>query len=103
MNNDRRKRIDAILEDLAKLTAAIDALPDSGDISSAIEEIAGEEREYYDNMHENLQGGERGEIAEQAASNMEEAQGEMDELGVSELSDKLAEIVAKLEAARDGG
>jgi len=102
MNNDRRKRIDAILKDLEVLTKAIDGLPSVDDLNSNIQEIADEERETYDNMPENMQGGEKGEAADAAASALEEAASEADELGISELSDKVAEIVAKLESARDG-
>lgn len=103
MNKDRRKAIDAVLKDLEALKVAIAALPATDDIQSAIQTIAEEEREYYDNMNENLQGGEKGETAEQAASNLEEAASEAEELGLSDLEEKIDEIVSKLEAARDGG
>ncbi len=103
MNNDRRKRIDEILKDLEALQTAVDALPDSSDLQGAIQDVADEERDYHDNMPENMQSGEKGEAAEQAAGNLEEAASECDELGTSELSSKVGEIIAKLEAARDGG
>lgn len=103
MNNERRKAIDAILVDLTLLQEAVDKLPGADDIKTAIEEVAEQEREYYDNMHENLQGGEKGTAADEAATNLEEAANECDELGLSDLSEKVAEIIAKLEAARDGG
>jgi len=99
MNKDRRAAIDAVLETLQK---AIDALPSADDLQSAIQAIAEEEREYFDNMHENLQGGEKGQAADEAANALEEAEAEAEELRLGDLSDKLAEIVARLESARDG-
>lgn len=102
MNNDRRKRIDQILKSLEALQTAVDALPDPDDIKSQIEEVGQEERDYHDNMPENMQSGEKGEQAQEAASALEEAASEMDELAMGELSGKVAEIIAKLESARDG-
>jgi hypothetical protein len=87
---------------LASLTEALGKLPDTDDLQSRIEEVAQEERDYHDNMPENMQNGERGEAAEEAASNLEEAASETSELGISDLSDKVEEIIAKLESARDG-
>lgn len=67
MNADRRKRL---IEARGKLEEA----------KSIIEECAGEERDYYDNMSENLQGGERGEKASQDADNLEQADDALDEI-----------------------
>lgn len=53
MNNDRRKRISAISEQLDKLKETIEALRD-------------EEQESLDNLPEPLQGGERGDKMEAA-------------------------------------
>lgn len=103
MNKARRKRIDKILKDLEKLQTAIEALPDSDDIKSAIEEVADEEREYFDNMHENLQGGDKGQAAEQAADNLDEAKSAIEEIDLPDLAEKVSEAIANLETARDGG
>ncbi len=103
MNSQRRKAIDAILKDLEKLQQAIEGLPGTDDIKASIEGLAEEEREYHDNMHENLQGGERGQAAEEAANSLEEAVSDMDELGIDDLAGKIGDVIDKLEAARDGG
>lgn len=102
MNKERRAAIDAVLKDLAALKEAVDKLPDAEGIAEAINVIAEEEREYHENMHDNLKGGEKGEAADAAATSLEEAHTEADDLGILELGEKLDEIVAKLEAARDG-
>ncbi len=73
MNAQRRKAIAALqskLEDLA------------GEVTA----IAEEEREYYDNMPEAFQQGEKGDAAESAASTLEEVAGELENL-VSQLDD----------------
>jgi hypothetical protein len=103
MNKARRKRIDEVLLELDKLKEAIEALPSADDIKSTVEELAEEEREYYDNMHDNLKGGERGEAADQAANELEQAASTLNDLGIDDLASKIDEIVANLEAARDGG
>jgi len=58
MNKDRRKRIGDVLE----ILRAID-----------LESIKDEEQDAFDNMPESLQQGDRGQDAETAISNLEEA------------------------------
>lgn len=60
MNNQRRKQIEAVLNELA-------------DLRYRVEELQNEEQEAYDNMPEGLQQSERGEKAEQAASALDNA------------------------------
>ena len=52
----------------AELDKAIELLTTAGEI---IVRCAEEEREYYDNMAENLQGSERGQKADEAAGALE--------------------------------
>ena len=59
MNKETRKRLSSILE---QITAARDE----------IEDIAGEEREKFDNMPEGLQSSEKGEAIETAADTLDE-------------------------------
>lgn len=100
MNKDRRKAIavqqtaiETFKERVNKLAASISELIDDGmedavdDIKNDIETIRDEEQEYYDNMAENLQGGEKGENAQNAVTELESAMNMLDEL-----RDKLAEI-----------
>jgi len=67
MNNQRRKEIKAVLDELAALR-------------SRVEDLQNEEQDYFDNMPENLQQSERGEKAEQAASRLEDALTAFDEI-----------------------
>lgn len=60
MNKERRKKLDDLIEILEGLANDIETLRD-------------EEQEYFDNMPEGLKGAEKGEAAEQAISEMEDA------------------------------
>lgn len=66
MNKERRKTIRELIEQATEL-------------SQRIEEVLNEEQDYYDYMPENLQGSERGQIAEEAISNLEEAQSDIED------------------------
>lgn len=67
MNNDRRKRLTALLEELSGLR-------------STLEQIQSEEQDAYDNMPEGLQQSEHGEKAEQACSYLDDAMTAFDEI-----------------------
>ena len=60
MNAARRKAINALLSQVEDLTAQVEALRD-------------EEQEYFDNMPESFQGGEKGETSQAAIDNLENA------------------------------
>lgn len=60
MNKDRRKKI-------SDLISAMEDLKEQAD------NIASEEREYYDNMPENMQSGDKGQTASDAADALESA------------------------------
>lgn len=65
MNKERRKAIEKIIDSLDQLMAEIDT-------------VASEEREYYDNMPENMQMSERGEKASQDADALEQARDDVE-------------------------
>jgi len=67
MNIDKRKRID-------EATALIE------EARSIVEEVTQEESEAYENMPENLQYSERGELIQEAINNLEYADNCFDEL-----------------------
>ena len=67
MNNQRRKEIEAVLNELA-------------DLRSRIETIQSEEQDAYDNMPEGLQQSERGTKAEESCSRLEDALTAFDDL-----------------------
>lgn len=88
MNNDGRKRIDALIRDIEKLgddriyieemllmaTEKLERYKDSmSDIATQIEELKDEESEKFDNMTEGLQQGEKGQAIEAAAQALEQA------------------------------
>jgi flagellar biosynthesis chaperone FliJ len=66
MNNARRKQLSKWLEDIEA-------------IKSELEEICSDEQDYFDNMPENLQGGQRGMDAEEAIDQMNEAVSSIEE------------------------
>lgn len=66
MNKQRRKELNDIINKLSDLKDDIVALRD-------------EEQDYYDNMPENLQGGERGEMAENAINEMDNAESSIED------------------------
>lgn len=72
MNLKRRKRLQELNQKLEALAVEL-------------EEIAEEEREYYDNMPESLQGGEKGERADEVATLLMEE------------SENLLEIIGRIE------
>lgn len=67
MNNDRRKEINKAVSLLQEAL-------------SILENARDEEQDYYDNMPENLQGSDRGQTAEQAASNLDDACSSLEEV-----------------------
>ena len=67
MNNVRRKALREIIDRLSV-------------IRSDLEMLADEEREYMENMPENLWGSERYEKAEEAVDNLDEALGSLEEI-----------------------
>lgn len=60
MNKTRRREIDSVTGGLTELIEHLEAIRD-------------DEQEYFDNMPESLQGSARGEAAEDAISNLEDA------------------------------
>lgn len=67
MNNDRRARIQALIDKLEDIKEDIDFIKD-------------EEQESYDNMPENFQAGERGDKAQEAIDNLDYAYSQIDEV-----------------------
>lgn len=66
MNKERRKAIESALADILKARDII------ADAKSALETARDEERDYFDNMPESLQGGDKGERASAAADALDE-------------------------------
>jgi len=67
MNRERRKKLGEIIDQLGTLRDALDA-------------VASEEREAYDNLPESLQESDRGCAMEEAADELDDICSEMEEL-----------------------
>lgn len=67
MNKERRKAIDAVINELA-------------DLRSRVETLQQDEQDAFDNMPEGLQASERGQACENAASRLEDALTAFDEI-----------------------
>lgn len=93
MNNQRRKRIAAIIAPIEVLQAFSLA-----DQISELESVRDEEQDYFDNMPESLQGGEKGGNAEHAISQMEEALDLMQ--AIEDAMAELESIVTALDGAK---
>lgn len=70
MNAQRRKEIQAVLNELADLRSRVDTLHD-------------EEQEAFDNMPEGLQASDRGQASEAAVSALDDALSAFDEIETS--------------------
>lgn len=67
MNAERRKQIEALAAKAADLANEISML------KADVDTVRDEEQEYYDNMPESFQNGDKGEKAQAAISALEEA------------------------------
>lgn len=67
MNNDRRKALKTLAEQVRELSGTL------ADIKSALEELKGEEEEYKENMPESFKDGDKGQAADAAIDAMDSA------------------------------
>lgn len=74
MNNDRRKALTALRGKLEELKSVLED-KHSGDADT----LHDEEQDYFDNMPESFQQGDRGQAAEAAADAIESAKDSIDE------------------------
>lgn len=118
MNNERRKAIKAIFDQIepAKnkatgetLSELADAIQQAiaafnsakADVKSSLEEIRDAEQEYLDNMPENMQQGEKFDIGTQAVSDLDEAIDMLEDTEDFEGFDK-DDIIGKLDEVAGG-
>jgi len=62
---------------------------DLAQATDLVENAAQEERDYYDNMSDNLKGGDKGTAAEDAATNLEDVHSALNELDLDDLISKI--------------
>lgn len=86
MNKERRKQIDAVIKRLEdEMRPLID------DITRQIEDLRDEEQDYYDNMPESFQMGEKGERAQCSIDALEAAVSDIEEIDLENLIANLGE------------
>lgn len=79
MNNDRRKEIAAIIADVQDLAALLQAASDR------VQEVRNGEQDAFDNMPESLQDSERGQRAQGALDELEDALGAFEDFDADSL------------------
>lgn len=84
MNNTRRKSIEDIKAKIGSLMSQL-----TEEIKSQLEDIRDEEQDYFDNMPESFQIGERGALAQSAIDNLESAISDIDLLDAQSVVDSL--------------
>lgn len=84
MNNERRKRLDEIKERISSIMNEL-----TGDIEDQLQSIRDEEQEYYDNMPESIQNGERGERTQQVIDSLDEAISDLESLDVESITSNI--------------
>lgn len=109
MNNDRRKSIDTVIKTVEELKLQYEALREAfdafieaaGEARNTIEELKGEEDEYRENMHENLQSSERYQNSEAASAQLQTAYDSLDSFANEELTEMdLDEVITALDEAK---
>jgi len=85
MNKDRRKQIKTEETDASEIVSKVE------DLVSNLEEIRDEEQEYLDNMPENMQDGEKGDIARAAVESLESVIDALQELVDADIVSALQE------------
>lgn len=80
MNKERRKAIEAVKTRLENLKAELESIHDE------IDTLAGEESDYFDNMPESFQEGDKGQAAEAARDALYEARDAIDNFDLDEIT-----------------
>ena len=78
MNNQRRKQLNNIAARIGRITVPAD-IDELESIKSEIEDVLWDEQMAFDNMPESLQDSMRGEMSQDAQSNMEDAISRIDD------------------------
>lgn len=113
MNNTRRKKIRKVIHELESVKnqlestqlAESDAVLKIVNLNQAIQEIADEEQDSFDNMPESLQASDRGAQSEAAIDILNDAVSEAEGLGSDASSEEIIEaieaIISSLEEASE--
>lgn len=90
MNKERRKEISEVHEKIRQAQAIL------SEVAEELESIKSYEEEYYDNMPEGIQAGEKGDKAQEAIDNLASA---FDTLG--SINDEINEALESLSSAAE--
>jgi hypothetical protein len=111
MNNERRKTLDGAIEEVRQAKTLLEAMSykEVTDLlesaKSAVDEVKDAEQEAFDNMSENLQGGEKGQRMEEVTSELDEASSDLSDLISSieqlDLSSSTDDIIGRIEGCKD--
>lgn len=83
MNKSRRK-------DIARAIAVLQGIAEAiSDARGIVEDAASEERDYFDNMPANMQEGDKGTAADEAANTLEGVRDELDNFDVQQIIEDL--------------
>ncbi len=74
MNKERRKAIEALKDQIRALATA------AAGVASEVEALRDEEQDYFDNIPESLQSGDRGQASEAAISSLEYALSSLEDI-----------------------
>jgi division protein CdvB (Snf7/Vps24/ESCRT-III family) len=83
MNAARRKELGQAIDLIVKIAS------DFEELKRIVDDAATEERDYYDNMPENMQSGDKGTTADDAASVLEEVNSIISDVDLDDLSSKI--------------
>ena len=83
MNRSRRKDLGRAIDLLSRIKS------DFEEAKGIVEQAASGERDYYDNMPENMQSGDKGSDADNAATQLEEVVQSLEEFDLDDLVSKI--------------
>lgn len=83
MNAERRKQIAAIIEAVSGLADQV------ASIQRDLDSVLADEQDYYDNMPESFQNGEKGERAQEALDALQTAYDDLDNLDLNVIQEQL--------------
>ena len=72
MNKDRRKQIEHLISTIQALASSLE------EAMTEVKALRDDEQEYFDNMPESFQQGEKGQLAEEAVSNLDDGLSEIE-------------------------
>lgn len=104
MNRERRAKIDAVIKTLNTFRDAFTEIEGPDNLTDDIEAIREEEQEYFDNMPESMQGGEKGTDAEETIEQLQCAEDDLTALidKLSDVENDIEGIIEALESAKGG-